>query len=40
MTSPRTCRTREKPPEVNERTLAETSEEFARHIQAWLDGKA
>jgi len=29
MTAPRTCKTREKPPEVNERTLAETSQRFA-----------
>jgi predicted nucleotidyltransferase len=41
MTSPRTCRTREKPPEVNERTLAETSQRFARRpevLVAYLFG--
>ena len=41
MTSPRTCRTREKPPEVNGRTLAETSQRFARRpevLVAYLFG--
>jgi len=41
MTSPGTCGTREKPPEVNERTLAETSQRFARRpevLVAYLFG--
>jgi predicted nucleotidyltransferase len=41
MTSPRTCRTGEKPPEVNERTLAETSQRFAKRpevLVAYLFG--
>ena len=41
MTFPRTCRTREKPPEVNERTLAETRQGFARRpevLVAYLFG--
>jgi len=41
MTSPRTCRIREKPPEVDDRTLAETSEVFARRpevLVAYLFG--
>jgi len=41
MTPPKTCRTREKPPEVNERTLAETREAFARRrevLVAYLFG--
>jgi predicted nucleotidyltransferase len=41
MTSPRTCRTREKPPEVNERTLAETCQRFAQRpevLVAYLFG--
>jgi len=41
MTSPRTRRMREKPPEVNERALAETREAFARRpevLVAYLFG--
>ena len=41
MISPRTCKTREKPPEVNERTLAETGQCFARRrevLVAYLFG--
>jgi len=41
MTFPRMCGTREKPPAVNERTLAETSQRFARRpevLVAYLFG--
>ncbi len=36
MNPPRKCRTREKPPEVNERTLAETRQGFARRPEVVL----